>query len=84
VHQQDKEGMARYAPAGEGEEGQICTSKHRRSGQMCTSRIKRGWPDMHQQAKNKRDGCAPAGKRRRGTDVRQQDKEGMARYAPAG
>jgi hypothetical protein len=30
---------------------------------------------MHQQAKNKRDGCASAGQRRRGTDMRLQDKE---------
>jgi hypothetical protein len=37
---------------------------------------------MHLQAKNKRDGCAPAGQRRRGTDMHQQDEEERARYAP--
>jgi hypothetical protein len=65
-------------------------------GQMCTSRIKRRRTDMHRQAKNKRDRCAPVGQgqegqictsrlRIRGMDAHQQAKEEKRdKCAPAG
>jgi hypothetical protein len=64
-------------------------------GQICTCRIKRRGTDVHQQAKEKRNRCAPAGlrgdgqictcrQRIRGTDVRQQDKEERDRFARTG
>jgi hypothetical protein len=51
---------------------------------MCTSRIRRRGTDVHQQAKNKRDGCAQTGQRRRGTDMHQQAKNKRDGCAPAG
>jgi hypothetical protein len=38
-------------------------------GQIRNCRIKRRGTEMHLQAMNKRDGCAPTGQRRRGTDA---------------
>jgi hypothetical protein len=72
MHQQDEEERARYAPAGLGIEGQMCTGRlkirgidaHQQAkggeGQMCTSMLRIRGIDVHQQAKNKRKRCAPA------------------------
>ena len=54
MHQHAKNKRDRCAPAGEGEEGQMCTSKHRRRG-----------TDMHQLDKEEKDGYAPAAKEER-------------------
>jgi hypothetical protein len=62
---------------------------------MRTSRLRIRGTDVHQQAKNKRDGYAPVGQakegqmctsrlRIRGPDVHQQAQEKRKRYAPAG
>jgi hypothetical protein len=39
----------------------MCTNRSKEERDRCTSRIRRRWPDMHLQAKNKRDGYTPAG-----------------------
>jgi hypothetical protein len=72
MHPQAKEKRARCAPAGQGEEGQMRTSRLRRRGtdvheqakeerDRCTRRPRRRGPDVHKQAKEERDRCAPAG-----------------------
>jgi hypothetical protein len=73
MHQQAKEERDRCAPVGQGQEGWMRTSRPkeerdrcapaglRGEGQICTGRLRIRGTDVHQQAKNKRDGCAPAG-----------------------
>jgi hypothetical protein len=61
VHQQEKEESDRYAPAGKGGEGQMCTNRPRTRGPDVHSRPRIRGTDMHQQAKEKRTRYAPAG-----------------------